>query len=409
MTIFFVLLVLMIVPLLAGVSYFGLAVFKIALLFVLILLLYSIVEILYLRSRLRIGQIQHQPETSRGDVADFRLSISIKTLFLPAELSVTAWYGLSDKSLEPEQHVVRRSLIPGKAEEIIVSLEARHTGWLQLDEVTVVLRGIFGLLRSKYTYNPEEEDMRTLVLPLAAFDSTAAVNAMRETVEGNVERKRVEERSDEIDTLREYSPGDDARRIHWQVSARLQSMMIKQYEEPLEMRTALFVDEHTGYEALDSAWECEQALSRRDLLLDSTAGILREFLSNNLYVRLETGDRSATAVFSNKIDNLLSLRRQLALLPVDSTAEIGTMIVQELNQISADRYLLLTTRLSFDSVTAILKLKEQARYVSLFFFMENPPDYDMEQAIDRMRMAGIDVYVYVYASSGYLRERKKKN
>lgn len=408
MTVLFLLLVLLIVPLLAGVSYFGLAVFKIALLFVIILLLYSIIEIIYLRRRLRIGQVEIQAETSRGDLANFRLSLSLNTFFLPAEISVTAWYGLTDRTLEPEQHVVRRNLIPGKKEKIIVSMEARHTGWLQLDEVNVVLRGVFGILQSKYSYSSDKEDMQTLVLPVASFDSTAAVNAIRETKEGNVQRKRVEDRSDEIDTLREYSPGDDSRRIHWQVSARLQSMMIKQYDEPLEMRTAVVVDEHTGYEEMETVWECEQALNRRDLLLDSTAGILREFLKNELYVRLETGERSAVGIFNRKVENLQSLRRQLALLPIDSTPELGTMIVQELDQVSADRYLLLTTRLSFDSVTAILKLKEQTRYVSLFYFVEEPPDYDMEQALERMRLVGVDVHVYVYASSGFLRERKKK-
>ena len=128
---------------------------------------------------------------------------------------------------------------------------------------------------------------------------------------------------------------------------------------------------------------------------------------NELYIRLDTGERSSVGIFSKKIENLHSLRRQLALLPVDFTPEIGTMILHELDQVSADRYLLLATRLSFDSVTAIVKLKEQARYVSLFYFVEEPPAYDMEKAFERMRLAGVDVYVYVYASSRILQERKK--
>lgn len=408
MTLLFFLLLLLIVPLLAGVSYFGLAVFKIALLFVIILLVYSILEIIYLRRSLRIAKVETQAETSRGDLADFKFSILLKSIFLPAEISVTAWYGLSDKTMEPEQHIVRRSLIPGREEKIVISMEAKHTGWLQLDEVNLVLCGVFGILKTKYSYSSDKEDMQTLVLPVASFDSATAVKAVRETKEGNLQRKRIEDRSDEIDTLREYSPGDDARRIHWQVSARLHSLMIKQYDEPLEMRTAVMVDEFTGYNEMDTAWECEQALTRRDLLLDSTAGILREFLKNELFVRLEAGERSAVGIFHRKIEKLQSLRRQLALLPIDSTPELGTMIVQELNQLSADRYLMLTTRLSFDSVAAILKLKEQAPYISLFYFVEQPPEYDMEQSLERMRVAGVDVYVYVYGSSGYLRERKKK-
>ena len=408
MTVLFVLLVLLIVPLLAGVSYFGLAVFKIALLFVLILLVYSIIEIIYLRSRLRIGQVEHQAETSRGDLANFKISISLQTYFLPAEISVTAWYGLTDRTVEAQQHFVQRSLVPGNKEEIIVSMEARHTGWLQLDEVNVSLRGILGILQSSYKYSSEKGNMQTLVLPVASFDSTTAVNALRETKDGHIERKRVEERSDEIDTLREYSPGDDIRRIHWQVSARLQSMMIKQYEESLEIRTAVMVDENTATEEYMSAQEWDKALSRRDLLLDSTAGILREFLNKELYVRLETGERSRSGVFSKKIENLQSYRRQLALLPIDSTPDIATMIIHELNQISADRYLLLTTRLSYQTVTTILKLKEQVRYVSLYYFIEEPPSFEMEEAFDRMRRAGVDVFVYIFASSGVLRERKKK-
>ncbi len=174
------------------------------------------------------------------------------------------------------------------------------------------------------------------------------------------------------------------------------------------MRTAVMVDENTATEEYKSALDWDKALSRRDLLLDSTAGILHEFLNKELYVRLETGEKSAAATFSRKIENLQSYRRQLALLPIDSTPEIGAMIVNELDQISADRYLLLTTRLSYRTVTTILKLKEQVRYVSLFYFIEEPPSFEMEEAFDRMRLAGVDVFVYIFASSGVLRERKKK-
>ncbi len=174
------------------------------------------------------------------------------------------------------------------------------------------------------------------------------------------------------------------------------------------MRTAVLVDENTADAEYKSAPEWNKALSRRDLLLESTAGILHEFLNRELYVRLETGAGSTGGVFSRKIESLQSYRRQLALLPVNSTPEIGTLIVHELNQISADRYLLLTTRLSYQTVTTILKLKEQVRYVSLFFFIEDPPGHEMEEAFDRMRRAGVDVFVYIFASSGVLRERKKK-
>lgn len=47
-------------------------------------------------------------------------------------------------------------------------------------------------------------------------------------------------------SLREYAPGDDRRHVHWRSSAHIGRLMVRQFEETLQSRVALGLDEATG-------------------------------------------------------------------------------------------------------------------------------------------------------------------
>jgi len=43
-------------------------------------------------------------------------------------------------------------------------------------------------------------------------------------------------------SLREYTPGDDRRQVHWRSTARMRKLMVRQFEETLQSRVALGID-----------------------------------------------------------------------------------------------------------------------------------------------------------------------
>ncbi len=49
--------------------------------------------------------------------------------------------------------------------------------------------------------------------------------------------------SEEFDTLREYVPGDDVRRVHWASTARLGRPMVRTHQQPTQRRTTVVLDD----------------------------------------------------------------------------------------------------------------------------------------------------------------------
>ncbi len=56
------------------------------------------------------------------------------------------------------------------------------------------------------------------------------------------QRRRVTQRADEFESLREYVPGDDTRRIDWKATARSRRMIVRNYEEERSKDLMILVD-----------------------------------------------------------------------------------------------------------------------------------------------------------------------
>lgn len=56
-------------------------------------------------------------------------------------------------------------------------------------------------------------------------------------------RRQIATVSEEFDTLREYVPGDDVRRVHWASTARLGRPMVRTHQQPSQRRTTVVLDD----------------------------------------------------------------------------------------------------------------------------------------------------------------------
>ncbi len=93
-----------------------------------------------------------------------------------------------------------------------------------------------------------------------------------------------------FDSVREYIPGDDVRRIDWNVSARMNHLFIKEYIEERELSVVFMVD-------LSGSTDFGVSRKKREVIL--------EFLTMMLYLANINNDRVSVILFSDKVEKFL--------------------------------------------------------------------------------------------------------
>ncbi|HWP49320.1 MAG TPA: DUF58 domain-containing protein [Candidatus Limnocylindrales bacterium] len=111
--------------------------------------------------------------------------------------------------------------------------------------------------------------------------------------------------------IREYTPGDSSRRIHWKTTAKSSRLMVREFEDESRRRATLIVDT-----SCPSEWEAEMGsqslVQKLDDAVDMAASYAWHFLHQNFEVQLITP--SETVSFNGGCVHLFKILRVLALL-----------------------------------------------------------------------------------------------
>ena len=98
----------------------------------------------------------------------------------------------------------------------------------------------------------------------------------------------------EFSEVREYSPGDDVKRIDWNVSARHNSLYVKEFVEENELNIYLIVD-------LSASTNFGFTKSKLDLSFEVAVSLMFLALKNN--------DRLGLGIFTNKLEKFIPSRK----------------------------------------------------------------------------------------------------
>ena len=93
-----------------------------------------------------------------------------------------------------------------------------------------------------------------------------------------------------FDAVREYIPGDDVRRIDWNVSARMNHLFIKEYIEERELSVVFMVD-------ISGSTDFGVSRKKKEVIL--------EFLTMMLYLANMNNDRVSVILFSDKVEKFI--------------------------------------------------------------------------------------------------------
>jgi len=320
------------------------------------------------------------------------------------------WATIIDESNLSKQKIIRIiSWITGhRQREFLQRTFLEKRGVFSLGPTIIKTGDPFGFFENSTTFTSIE---KIVILP--AYSKLGNFPEPTGFLSGGVARKsRNTEVSPYAVSVRDYFPGDPLRRIDWKSTARLDKVMVKEFEEDPQSTVWVFVDCNAEYfyeskydHSLDNY---KDLLTRRNnhgqeiWFRDSfeheislAASVIDYYISNNRFVGFYSNNKKMISISPEggvrQLDKVLEL---LATLNPSYGQPLANVILSQKNQLgNGSTIVIISSRVSDDLLESI-KLLRQKEF-SIIVITIDPKSYDDKLPInDRssaMELLGVKI------------------
>jgi uncharacterized protein (DUF58 family) len=206
----------------------------------------------------------------------------------------------------------------GRAHQTVpISFPAR--GVYRQDAFRIVTRFPFGFLQKAHRVEPRTE---ALVYP--SVEPTREFFEILPGLEGAME-SLAKGRGQDLYALRDYVPTDTARHVHWKASARLGSLMVREFTREDDARVLLVLDPHISIPVIGAVPQI--AADRFERAVTLCAGVAWHFFERNALLQFRSAGMETPLAPAE--ENIFAILHHLALaqpLPPDPQHALLTML-----------------------------------------------------------------------------------
>ncbi len=155
------------------------------------------------------------------------------------------WIEVLDQSELPQHHVSRvlNSLHAGARWSWSVRTLCRNRGRFYLGPITIATGDPFGIFRF---YKRLPDTTAVITVQPATVDLARFAPPMGQLPGGDVLRRKTHHTTTNVIGTREYAPGDSFNRIHWRSTARMERLIVKEFELDPAADVWIFLDMERG-------------------------------------------------------------------------------------------------------------------------------------------------------------------
>ena len=260
------------------IVYTGFEALIIVLLVLLLMPLFAVLFYLPAWSKIQIEQLFTDPIVERLQEASVELKIkNPSNYFFPYVSAFCIWHNENG-----EKQVLRKTFMlkPKSEYNVKFACKAYHCGIFPVGIYRLALRDVFGFFYwprhgSKWWRNYASE---INVIPGWQKGVNDWTDPHNWPLPGLTAQKQVSSELDALANIRDYQAGDSMKRIHWKLSARLDSWMVKEYEDPKKRYICFSLDAQDPH--LEKTSE-----KHLDWLLETAATAMRAFLQNKRQIK----------------------------------------------------------------------------------------------------------------------------
>jgi len=324
-----------------------------------ILPIISIVFTFIAYSRFRFLESIDKRIVVKGDIVNFTLSIHNPDFFLYPFIKVS-FYG-EDTIFSQQFQSKSFCLLPFGKKSYTFNLQCKYRGYYMVGIKNIEFEDYLGIIRLSYT--PNTTKTITVNPRVITLDSLhIKTNYLSES------HFTLNNRYEDVTTIsdtRKYAYGDSIKKIHWKLSAKINQLMVKNYEGTSKTNCVLMLD------LKKNNYSYEQNIMLEDKLIETTVAVANYCLYNWIPINL---------IYHSKYFNNLEAK----------------------NAMDFDKIYHMLSNVSFDQDIDLKDLlniynRDNAKKIDLIIFTSNI-DYGLYDEIYNAKAIGYDVnLVYVYA------------
>jgi uncharacterized protein (DUF58 family) len=211
---------------------------------------------------------------------------------------------------------------------------------------------------------------------------------------GSARKTRNAEVSPYAISVRDYLPGDPLKRIAWKTSARLEKLMVKEFEDDPQSTVWIFldgdanylyVDEQTKYNnTIDNLWKSNEKLRENfhknsfELQVSAAASICDFYISDGRFVGFfGNGQQQVSISPEGGVRQLDKVLEMLASIQIAEKNNITEHLLSQINKVSkGSTIVILTSNQSTEFIETIKKL--QKRNFSIILVATDPESFNQQ-------------------------------
>jgi Uncharacterized conserved protein (some members contain a von Willebrand factor type A (vWA) domain) len=345
----------------------------------------SFLYTLFIFLRFKYYQDIDKKLVTKGDKVNFIFTISNEGLFLYPYVRVT-FHGT--KTIFNNQFQVKSfSVPPFKSKSFSVELQCKYRGNYEIGAESVEFEDFLGIFKLKYKVRTKKY---ITVYPHIVYLDNFQLKTDFLSESHSILNNKQEDMSTIAD-VRNYYPGDSLRRIHWKLTAKSRTMMVKKFQSTSETSVVIMLDLRRN------PYTTEQNIILEDKLIESIVSVMHYCLYNWIPVKLvyfNDGIKSIVAknyLMFNEIYEILAKVKFIETIPVKDLIEVYT------NDIPAKTNILVfTSNLDYDLYNQIYKTSVSGYDVSLIYTSAekilDSCDVEAESILDFLPEIGVNTY-----------------
>lgn len=210
----------------------------------------------------------------KGESINFLFSVSNEDFFIYPYITVNL-YG-TDTVFNREMQRKSFSLAPRRGKQYTFGLECKYRGQYQVGIRSIEIEDFLGIFRWNYRAGePVPITVYPKIIHLERFRLQTNFISEAHSILNN----RYEDMST-ISDIRKYQYGDSLKKIHWKLSAKMNEIMVRNYQSTSQTSVTMFLD------LKQNPFSPERNIMLEDKLIESVVSVLHYCLANWIHVNL---------------------------------------------------------------------------------------------------------------------------
>ncbi len=296
----------------------------------------SIVSVLYTAAMFKYLQTLTPLQGVKGETVRYKLQLSNDHWLPIAYLSIR--FDTIESLLGGQPSRITTSLMPRSCLDREEDILCRYRGRWQVGVKSAEIRDFFGLIsiRLNVTRFLSHKPISLLVKPRIVHLSRLPMRRKKD--EGPMET--LPRRTDDtamMSDVRKYAHGDQLKKIHWKLTARMREIMVKNYEESSLPDLLLYLDTNS----LDM--ERMDRLNLEDTLVECAAAVVHHLLLNHMPVSMITYGKTRMQLRGSRPEHFQSFYTLLSDIPFDGRFSAEDVLTNDLKMVTYSGNLFLIT------------------------------------------------------------------